>query len=97
MENDERWVDTLLAAHAGAAWVEALEPVTGKVRENQRRIKRVEQEIELDVHELKQVARRLTMGEAKARQAKREMIEANCVWSFPLPRNIPIGGWVSLI
>ncbi len=77
MENDERWVDTLLAAHAGAAWVEALEPVTGKVRENQRRIKRVEQEIELDVHELKQVARRLTMGEAKARQAKREMIEAN--------------------
>ncbi len=77
MENDERWVDTLLAAHAGTAWTEALESVAGKVRENQRRIKRVEQEIELDVHELKQVARRLTMGEAKARQAKREMIEAN--------------------
>ena len=77
MENDERWVDTLLTAHKGAAWTEALESVAGKVRENQRRIKRVEQEIELDVHELKQVARWLTMGEAKARQAKREMIEAN--------------------
>jgi len=77
MENDERWVDTLLTGHDGAAWTEALDAVAGKVRENQRRIKRVEQEIELDVGELKQVARRLTMGEAKARQAKREMIEAN--------------------
>ncbi|GMR00608.1 MAG: RNA polymerase sigma factor RpoD [Zetaproteobacteria bacterium] len=77
MENDERWVDALLTEHDGAAWTEALDAVAGKVRENQRRIKRVEQEIELDVHELKQVARRLTMGEAKARQAKREMIEAN--------------------
>jgi len=77
MEDDERWSDTLLDAHAGESWTGGLEAVAGKVRENQRRIKRVEQEIELDVGELKQVARRLTMGEAKARQAKREMIEAN--------------------
>ena len=77
MENDERWVDTLLAEHEGTAWIEALDTVAGKVRENQRRIKRVEQEVELDVNQLKQVARRLAMGEAKARQAKREMIEAN--------------------
>ncbi len=77
MENDERWVDTVLAEHADAPWAPRLEAVAGKIRENQRRIKRVEQEIELDVHELKQVARRLTMGEAKARQAKKEMIEAN--------------------
>jgi len=77
MENDERWVDTLLTEHAGEPWAEKLESVASKIRENQRRIKRVEQEIELDVGELKQVARRLTMGEAKARQAKREMIEAN--------------------
>jgi len=77
MEDDERWADSLLDAHAGEPWTDGLEVVAGKVRENQRRIKRVEQEIELDVGELKQVARRLTMGEAKARQAKREMIEAN--------------------
>jgi len=77
MESDERWVDTLLAQHGGEPWAESLEAVAGKIRENQRRIKRVEQEIELDVGELKEVARRLTMGEAKARQAKKEMIEAN--------------------
>jgi len=77
MESDERWVDMLSTEYTDLVWVDALNAVAGKVRENQRRIKRVEQEIELDVHELKQVARRLTMGEAKARQAKREMIEAN--------------------
>ncbi len=75
--NDERWVDSVLQAHAGDAWVPAVEDIAGKIRENQRRIKRVEQDVEMDVRELKLVARRLTMGEAKARQAKREMIEAN--------------------
>jgi len=75
--DDERWVDSVLEAHAGEAWIAAVEDVAGKIRENQRRIKRVEQDVEMDVTELKLVARRLTMGEAKARQAKREMIEAN--------------------
>jgi len=77
MSNDERWVDTILETHHGESWANTLEGMGGKIRENQRRIKRVEQDVELHVGELKQVARRLTMGEAKARQAKREMIEAN--------------------
>ena len=76
-ETDERWLDILTKEHADRPWVEAIEPVAGKIRENQRRLKRVEQESELGVEELKSVARKLTMGEAKMRQAKREMIEAN--------------------
>jgi len=77
MANNERWVDTVLKGREQEAWVAAFEGKAGKIRENQRRIKRVEQNVELNVPELKMVARRLTMGEAKARQAKREMIEAN--------------------
>jgi len=65
-ETNERWIDDCI-----------IEPVVGKIKENQRRLKRVEQETEMDVGELKDVARKLTMGEAKMRQAKREMIEAN--------------------
>jgi len=76
-ETDERWMDSLIKAHSGAAWVAAFEEMSGKVRENQRRLKRVEAESEMSVDELKNVARKLTMGEAKMRQAKREMIEAN--------------------
>jgi len=75
--NDERWVDSVLEAHGDQPWAAAVEEIAGKIRENQRRVKRVEQDVEMDVGELKIVARRLTMGEAKARQAKREMIEAN--------------------
>jgi len=76
-ETNERWLDMLSKEHADRPWVELIEPVTGKIRENQRRLKRVEQESELGIVELKSVARKLTMGEAKMRQAKREMIEAN--------------------
>ncbi len=76
-ETNERWLDMLSKEHADRPWVELIEPVAGKIRENQRRLKRVEQESELCIDELKTVARKLTMGEAKMRQAKREMIEAN--------------------
>jgi len=76
-ETNERWLDMLSKEHADRPWVELIEPVAGKIRENQRRLKRVEQESELCIAELKTVARKLTMGEAKMRQAKREMIEAN--------------------
>jgi len=76
-ETNERWLDMLSKEHADRPWVELIEPVAGKIRENQRRLKRVEQESELGIAELKSVARKLTMGEAKMRQAKREMIEAN--------------------
>jgi len=76
-ETNERWADSLLKEHGDKPWAEAFEQRAGKIRENQRRLKRVEQESEMGVEELKSVARKLTMGEAKARQAKREMIEAN--------------------
>jgi RNA polymerase primary sigma factor len=74
---DERWVNDMLKQHPDAKWGEEFELSSPKIRENQRRLKRVEQESEMDVYELKDVARKLTMGEAKMRQAKREMIEAN--------------------
>ncbi len=76
-ETDERWVDDLLREHPDARWAEPLAKVAVKIKENQRRLKRVEQETEMEVAELKEVARKLTLGEAKMRQAKKEMIEAN--------------------
>ncbi len=74
---DERWVDELLREHADAPWAAALAEVAPKIKEAQRRIRRVEQEMGLRVPELKEVARELSLGEAKMRQAKKEMIEAN--------------------
>ena len=74
---DEKWTTDILKQYPNEKWSEAFELASVKIRENQRRLKRVEQESEMDVYELKDVSRKLTMGEAKMRQAKREMIEAN--------------------
>ncbi len=74
---DEKWAQDMLKQHPDSKWAEAFTLSTTKIKENQRRLKRVEQESEMGVYELKDVARKLTMGEAKMRQAKREMIEAN--------------------
>ncbi len=76
-ETNERWIDELLREHPDARWHAEISRLAPKIRENQRRLRRVEQDSEMEVEELKEVARRLTMGEAKMRQAKREMIEAN--------------------
>ena len=74
---DEKWTQDILKQNPDAKWADAFTLSSTKIKENQRRLKRVEQESEMDVYELKDVARNLTMGEAKMRQAKREMIEAN--------------------
>jgi len=76
-ELDERWVARMIKENPDARWVEGIEAASYKIREQQRRLKRVEASTEMDIQSLRTVARRLTMGEAKSRQAKREMIEAN--------------------
>ncbi|OIO68201.1 MAG: RNA polymerase sigma factor RpoD [Zetaproteobacteria bacterium CG_4_9_14_3_um_filter_49_83] len=75
--SNEKWVKLVQEEFAGKPWMPAFEEASEKILEQQLRLKRVEQESEMHVTELKEVARKLTMGEAKMRQAKREMIEAN--------------------
>ncbi|MFC0704864.1 RNA polymerase, sigma 70 subunit, RpoD [Marinobacter persicus] len=43
----------------------------------QKRIQNVQQEVDLDVADIKEINRRVSIGEAKARRAKKEMVEAN--------------------
>jgi len=48
-----------------------------QIKNGQRRIRRVEQEAEMDARSLKQILRQVESGEAKAKEAKRELVEAN--------------------
>ena len=48
-----------------------------QIKNGQRRIRRVEQEAEMDARSLKQILRQVDSGEAKAKEAKRELVEAN--------------------
>ncbi|MEP3590003.1 MAG: RNA polymerase sigma factor RpoD, partial [Marinobacter sp.] len=43
----------------------------------QKRIQNVQTEVDLDVVDIKEINRRVSIGEAKARRAKKEMVEAN--------------------
>ncbi|MDX1634451.1 MAG: RNA polymerase sigma factor RpoD, partial [Marinobacter sp.] len=43
----------------------------------QKRIANVQTEVDLDVPDIKEINRRVSIGEAKARRAKKEMVEAN--------------------
>ena len=43
----------------------------------QKRIKQTSQAVDMDVSEIKDIYRRMSIGEAKARRAKKDMVEAN--------------------
>ncbi len=43
----------------------------------QKRIANVQNEVDLDIPDIKEINRRVSIGEAKARRAKKEMVEAN--------------------
>ena len=48
-----------------------------EIQRAQRRIQQIEEVTELAVGEIKEINRRMSMGEARARRAKKEMVEAN--------------------
>jgi RNA polymerase primary sigma factor len=47
------------------------------IKNGRRRIRRIGQEAKMDVRSLKQTMRQVDVGEAKAKEAKRELVEAN--------------------
>ncbi|WP_199506696.1 MULTISPECIES: RNA polymerase sigma factor RpoD [unclassified Psychrobacter] len=59
------------------AFAETLEKVIDDVIILQRKIRDYEQKLDMEIHDMKDVARRMAIGEAKARRAKKEMVEAN--------------------
>ncbi|WP_350656812.1 RNA polymerase sigma factor RpoD [Psychrobacter sp. S1-30-MNA-CIBAN-0213] len=59
------------------AFSETLEKVIDDVILLQRKIRDYEQKLDMEIHDMKDVARGMAIGEAKARRAKKEMVEAN--------------------
>ena len=47
------------------------------IKDSQRQIREIEQEAKIDVRSLKQIVRQVDAGETKAKEAKRELVEAN--------------------
>ncbi|MGB4344492.1 MAG: RNA polymerase sigma factor RpoD [Moraxellaceae bacterium] len=69
------WVDQQIALKK--PFSKALEANRDEVMRAQRRLISLQDEVGLDIADIKEINRRMSIGEAKARRAKKEMVEAN--------------------
>ncbi|MDH4555325.1 RNA polymerase sigma factor RpoD [Pseudomonas sp. BN417] len=74
-EVDLTWAEGL--AKGKAKYAEAIGKLVDDIKRNQQKLVDLQQEVDLTVNEIKDVNRRMSIGEAKARRAKKEMVEAN--------------------
>ncbi|NLJ92952.1 MAG: RNA polymerase sigma factor RpoD [Aeromonadales bacterium] len=74
-ESNPEWFAKQLAA--GKAWSARLAEVEEEVIRAIGKIKLIEEETDLTIPQIKDINRRMSIGEAKARRAKKEMVEAN--------------------
>ncbi|GEA60372.1 RNA polymerase sigma factor RpoD [Vibrio comitans] len=74
-ESNEAWVDQTLSSDA--PYKEKIRRNEEDIRRSIQKLKSIEQETSLTVQSIKDISRRMSIGEAKARRAKKEMVEAN--------------------
>ncbi len=74
-ETDFDWLDHQIEAHKDAA--PALEANRDDIIRAQRKIALIEAQTDLTIVDIKEINRRMSIGEARARRAKKEMVEAN--------------------
>lgn len=74
-ETNLEWLPNRIAGKP--TFAEHLEKILDEVLVYQKHIRDYETKLNMSIHEMKDVARRMSIGEAKARRAKKEMVEAN--------------------
>ena len=74
-ETNLKWIDNHLKS--GEKYSKTLEACKDEILRYQKRLKNIEKISNLSIHEIKEINRKMSIGEAKARRAKKEMIEAN--------------------
>lgn len=74
-EVNMEWVDSLSAS--GRPFANKVDTYRFDILRAQKKIQQVEERVGLAIPEIKEVNRRVSIGEARARRAKKEMVEAN--------------------
>ncbi|AFL75907.1 RNA polymerase sigma factor RpoD [Thiocystis violascens] len=74
-EANPDWLEQQLAS--GQPYAPRLAELAQDIRRAQRKLQELERENILTIGEIKEVNRKMSIGEAKARRAKKEMVEAN--------------------
>jgi len=76
-ETNEKWLDAQAKLKRNEANAERLKAVKVEVTRSQRRLAQLEREVGLPLSTIREINRRMSLGEARARRAKKEMVEAN--------------------
>ncbi|WP_148284543.1 RNA polymerase sigma factor RpoD [Providencia burhodogranariea] len=74
-ETSETWLTAAKAMNK--PWSEKLLEVEEEILRCLQRLRQIEEETGLTIEQVKDINRRMSIGEAKARRAKKEMVEAN--------------------
>lgn len=74
-ENSTSWIDAEIAA--GKPYSAKLGEMRDDLFRSVEKLKKIEEETGLSIFKIKDINRRMSIGEAKARRAKKEMVEAN--------------------
>ncbi|PTC00856.1 RNA polymerase sigma factor RpoD [Thalassospira xiamenensis] len=74
-ENSTKWFEEQMGS--GESYADALKEVKQEVERSIHKLAEVEVETGLTIAKVKDINRRMSIGEAKARRAKKEMVEAN--------------------
>ncbi|MCH4197274.1 MAG: RNA polymerase sigma factor RpoD, partial [Serratia liquefaciens] len=74
-ETSTTWFEAALAM--AKPWSEKLKDVAEDVQRSLQKLRQIEEETGLTIEQVKDINRRMSIGEAKARRAKKEMVEAN--------------------
>ncbi|RDK95744.1 RNA polymerase sigma factor RpoD [Enterobacillus tribolii] len=74
-ETNTSWFDAAVAM--AKPWSEKLKETRDDVERSLHKLHQIEEETGLTIEQVKDINRRMSIGEAKARRAKKEMVEAN--------------------
>ncbi|MDQ7074147.1 MAG: RNA polymerase sigma factor RpoD [Gammaproteobacteria bacterium] len=74
-ESNMDWLDAHIEANQ--SYSDTLKNNKGEILRLQQRLENIEKASRLSISDLKEINRRMSLGEAKARRAKKEMVEAN--------------------
>ncbi|MGD2118867.1 MAG: RNA polymerase sigma factor RpoD [Chromatiales bacterium] len=74
-ESDPKWLEEALEKNPQVA--ELIEPYLVEIKRAQKKLAEIEKQTQLSISAIKEINRRMSIGEAKARRAKKEMVEAN--------------------
>jgi RNA polymerase primary sigma factor len=73
-EINVKWIDKYCKGHE---YSEKLKELAPDIKITQRKLAVIEKEFGLTISDIKEINRKMSIGEAKARRAKKEMVEAN--------------------